>query len=388
MAVRSYTYALGYLRAFVIVLVVAHHSALGYLPYAPPPQSTLLVPPPIWQGIPVLDAHRWFGSLVLVIFNDNFFMSLMFFLSGLFFWQGLQRKGTAQFLQDRLLRLGIPFLFMAALFSPIAYYPSYLQTTAHTGLHGFWSQWRQLPGWPAGPGWFIWLLLLFDSVAAGLFTARPALAPALGRLTTRFTRTPLSAFVGLSLVSILTYVPMAAVLSAAAWTGWGPFSFQTSRILLYFAYFLLAVGLGAAGLDGGILAPGSALARRWLAMTAAAIVALVAALAFAFLGARLPGHAVWAAILLAISCAASSLAFTAIFLRFMQQPRSGWTSLAANSYGIYVVHYMLVSWTQYALLPVSVSAVLKFAVVLTVALLLSWGFSAAVRRWPPVARML
>jgi fucose 4-O-acetylase-like acetyltransferase len=53
-------------------------------------------------------------------------MALMFFVSGLFVWSSLIRKGNASFLRDRFKRLGIPFLFAAAIVAPLAYYPSYL----------------------------------------------------------------------------------------------------------------------------------------------------------------------------------------------------------------------------------------------------------------------
>src|SRR5215467_13007348 len=43
------------------------------------------------------------------MFNDTFFMALMFLLSGLFVWPSLERKGSARFLRDRTLRLGVPF---------------------------------------------------------------------------------------------------------------------------------------------------------------------------------------------------------------------------------------------------------------------------------------
>jgi len=75
-----------------------------------------------------VDPHRWNGFLYFVAFNDLFFMSLMFFLSGLFVWGSLERKGRSRYLRDRLLRLGVPFLAVAALVAPLAYYPAYLQT--------------------------------------------------------------------------------------------------------------------------------------------------------------------------------------------------------------------------------------------------------------------
>ena len=42
----KYNYAIGYLRAFIVALVVAHHAALAYHPNAPPPPATLHTDPP------------------------------------------------------------------------------------------------------------------------------------------------------------------------------------------------------------------------------------------------------------------------------------------------------------------------------------------------------
>ena len=61
-------------------------------------------------------------------FNDVFFMSLMFFLSGLFVCTASSARESATFLRDRLLRLGLPFVVAAAVVAPLAYYPTYLLT--------------------------------------------------------------------------------------------------------------------------------------------------------------------------------------------------------------------------------------------------------------------
>src|SRR6476646_273008 len=169
---------LGYLRAFITVLVVAHHSFLAYHPFAPPPPASLITQPRFWQAFPIVDRHRSGVFAWLVGFNDIFFMALMFLLSGLFVWQSLQRKGSADFVRGRLLRLGLPFI-AAALLSPLAYFPSYLQTTATPTLADFWQQWRGLGQWPTGPGWFLWVLLAFDCAAAALFALRPSWAEVL-----------------------------------------------------------------------------------------------------------------------------------------------------------------------------------------------------------------
>lgn len=79
LAKPQYNLAMGYLRAFVTVLVLAHHAVLAYHPFAPAAPSSLLTQPRWWQAFPVTDSQRWSGFALLVGFNDTFFMSLMSF---------------------------------------------------------------------------------------------------------------------------------------------------------------------------------------------------------------------------------------------------------------------------------------------------------------------
>lgn len=391
-ATAKYNYAIGYLRAFIVVLVIAHHAALAYHPFAPPPLASLVTQPRWWEAFPVVDAQRWTGFSLLVGFNDIFFMSLMFFLSGLFVWHGLERKGSAKFLRDRLLRLGAGFIVAAAIVAPFAYYPAYLQTASHAGVAGFWHQWLSLGQWPAGPGWFVWVLLVFDCIAAFLFAVAPRWGEALGRITSGVSRRPVAFFAVLAVISAIAYIPMAIRFNSFDWASFGPFTFQTSRILHYLAYFLIAVGVGAWGVNRGLLAPDGKLARRWPLWVVAALVlfgldATVAVIALTQ-HAQSQGWAIARDTGFALSCAASSFAFLALFVRFARSRSPLFDSLSANSYGIYLVHYAFVSWLQYALLPASLPAVAKFMVVFLGTLTLSWGTAAAIRRIPAAARMV
>jgi peptidoglycan/LPS O-acetylase OafA/YrhL len=391
-AVSSYNYPIGYLRGFIVALVIAHHSALAYHPYAPTLPASLIVQPHWWMAFPVVDSARWSPLTAFVAFNDVFFMSLMFFLSGLFFWHGLKRKGTSLFLRDRLLRLGLPFVVAAAIFAPIAYYPSYLRIPGHNGVAGFWQQWLALGQWPAGPAWFVWVLLAFDCIATLLFTIVPGGADVLGRITAQLSRRPVIFFAALVAVAALVYIPMALVFTPVAWTAVGPFFFQTSRILHYFVYFLVAVGVGAWGLDRGLLARDGKLAKRWLLWTIAALAVFVLTSAISVASFTAHTHSqAWAIASDAgfvLSCATTSFAFLALFLRFAKSRSGIFESFSANSYAIYLVHYMFVSWLQYALLPASLPGYAKFAIVFLGALGLSWATAAAIRRIPAVPRVV
>lgn len=380
----SYDLALGALRSFLTVLVVAHHAVLAYLPFAPPPAHSL-AEQPWWRAFPVVDPARWSGASYLSAFNDTFFMSLMFLISGLFVWRSLQRKGALAFCRDRAVRLGVPFLFAAVVISPLAYLPAHLQTGG--AASDFLRQWLALGDWPTGPAWFLSLLLAFDLVIATVFAALPRRearhdAPALAR------RHPVLAFAVLVAASALLYIPLATKLSPLQWTSWGPLTFQTARIGHYALYFGAGVLIGRAGLGRGLVAPDGNLARRWPLWVVAAAGALAFVLysgdrAFMAMITQAPDAATWGLLSAAgfvLSCAASSFAMLAVFLRFGQRGNCVSASLIRSAFGIYVVHYAAVTWLQYALLDAPLSGAAKFAIVLATALAVSWSIAAGYRR--------
>lgn len=388
----NYNVSIGYLRAFITLMVVAHHAMLAYHPFAPAPPASLTAIPRLWQAFPVVDAQRSTLFSVLVSFNDIFFMALMFFLSGMFVWDSLRRKGAAKFLHDRALRLGAPFLVAAAVIAPLAYYPTYIQSQAVGGQHGFWKQWFALGNWPAGPAWFVWVLLAFDAIAALLLIVQPNWGNGLARLTASAERRPIVFLALLSLVSGAAFVPLAVIFNPFRWSAWGPFTFQTSRGLHYLGYFLLGVGVGAYGLDRGLLAREGQLARRWWLWSLAALLGFgfATAIGLAAFTAHL-GSRAWEVASdsgFVLSCAASSFAFLALFVRFARRRGRIWDSLAANAYGIYLIHYAFVSWLQLSLLKSHLPAIAKGSLVTAAAVLLSWGVTAALRRIPAAAKVI
>jgi peptidoglycan/LPS O-acetylase OafA/YrhL len=388
----EYNFSLGSLRAFITCLVVAHHAVLAYHPFAPPIPDSLDAQPRFWQAFPVVDAHRSTVFAWFVGFNDNFFMSLMFFLSGLFVWKSLQRKGSGLFVRDRLIRLGLPFLIATAVLSPLAYFPTYLQSTGSPSLAGFWQEWRILGQWPTGPAWFLWMLLAFDCLAAALFALGPTWAEALSGWLTGMFRRPLLVFCALTGLSAMVYVPMVLKFTPLYWTSVGPFTFQTCRIFHYAIYFLAGIILGAQGLEQSLLATDGALARRWPVWVAAALGAFAMGAVVLILAISNPGtHQTWdllGGFAFALSCAASSFAFLSLFTRFARTRNTIWDSLSQNAYGIYLLHYVFVTWTQYALLRLMLPAMTKGSFVFLCSLLLSWASIMILRRCRAVAKFI
>src|SRR3954454_6447906 len=254
-------------RTLITLLVVVHHSVLNFTYFG--------------QG----DAQRWLGFDLIVLFNDSFFMASMFFISGLFVWTALTRKGWARFLRDRAWRLGVPFLVSVFVLMPMAYYPTFLryhlpETTDLSFLH-FWQNIFVVGPWPSGPAWFLWVLLALDALAAALYRLAPAIIKSLGKAVYGARHRPVALFVFFLAITIASYEPLRLAFGDASWLEPGglPLPIQTSRILLYTSYFFAGVIVGATNLKTGLLAENGALAKRWplwLAMAAAFYAAILA----------------------------------------------------------------------------------------------------------------
>jgi hypothetical protein len=382
-----------YLRAFIVLLVLLHHSLLAYAVLWPAQSRMFEILP-----APIVDSQRWAGFDVVTTFNDTFFMALMFLLSGLFVWPSLERKGGASFLRERILRLGLPFAVAVAILMPLAYYPTYAVTGADPDLLAYARAWLSLGFWPSGPAWFIWLLFIFDALAAGLHVLRLRLTANTQALPHLGVYGHPPAFVAtLLVVSALAYVPMELTFGAGRWLTLGPFSFQASRLLLYATYFLAGIRIGASGTDSGFLARNAALVRQWPIWLSAGLaayalqLAIIITLVLPVAGAHRPlplTLRLVSDLSFVLSCGTISFAFIAIFRRFAIARQPVFDSLSASCYGMYLIHYPVVVWLQFALLTLPLGPITKGAIVFFGAVVVSWGIVVALRRLPVIARVL
>jgi hypothetical protein len=385
--------AIDEVRVFVILLVIAHHAAMAYRSSAPATVKPMDLTPMDWLAFPVLDADRWVGFDVLVAFNDVFFMSLMFFVSGVVAWPSLVRKGPCRYARGRIVRLGIPFVVSAALLGPLSYYPTFLQSSDPGHGASFARTWLALPHWPSGPVWFLWVLLVFDLMLSALHRA----APHVGLDASRWIGSaggPAAVFARLVAVSAAAYLPLALWWGPGRWLEVGPLSFQLSRPLLYVVYFLSGVAVGAHGLERGLLAPDGALARRWRRWIAAACGAFLVTLGLLVATTSGRSGAAKRSLLdvalgasFVVSCAASSFAVLAVLVRFTRRARLA-RSFGDEAYGMFLTHFTFVSWLQYGLLGFALPAVVKGTLVFVGATLLAWIAASTLRRIPAVARVV
>jgi hypothetical protein len=326
----------------------------------------------------------------------------MFFLSGLFVWPSLKRKGTGWFLRDRWWRLGLPFVVCALILMPMAYYAIELRLHPGVSFTAFWWKTITVGPWPSGPAWFVWVLLALDVIAAVVYRVAPNFVEALGRLALAGYRRPGLFFLALLIASVVVYVPSVLYFGASRWFAAGPVAIQASRILLYLLFFFAGVGIGAVPFDEGLLAGDGGLARRWPVWLMATIASYGCIIALIYIKhAVLPDvnhQPLWWEIAYALAFVAYSAAQTfnvlALFLRFSNDGSSIFDSLRDSAYGIYLIHYVPVLWLQYALYDFSfgpvmqLSAIIKVIIVFVLTLAFSWGATAALRKIPGATHVL
>ncbi|MCW3465300.1 acyltransferase family protein [Chitinophaga nivalis] len=379
------------LRSFITLLVVAHHSSLAYTTFASFNKQAYIA-----STHPIVDAQRWRGMDLFEDFNDIFFMSLMFLISGIFVVRSLEQKGTAKFIRDRFFRLFIPFMVGVTLLMLLAYYPAFYLAYGVHDVKAYIIDYFTVEAWPVGPPWFIWVLFVFNLLLAVVY---PLIKKGLHRCSGFLVAqgaSPFRLLLGVYLFSWILYVPVVLVIDAGSWTGIGPFDFQISRVLLYAGYFLLGAVWGIPGLSQGIFATGTAFVRRWpvwlmacLAMygclkwSEAPLISMMARHTLTELQATLIYRSMWI-----LSCVLSGIALLTTFKSCVNHTGKIWQSLAANAYGIYLLHYIFVVWCQFYLLEYHLPPLLKMLITTAVAILVSWWLTALLRKNKVIGRYL
>jgi hypothetical protein len=387
MSISKSSLALNNLRAVVIIIVIAFHSTLAYLGSLGPSAFPFDHSPYQWRAFPMVDGHRWFGFDIFCAWQDVYLMALMFFLSALFARSSLVRKGSRKFLGGRFARLGIPFVFALMIVMPLALYPVYRVTAIDPGLGAYGRHFLALPFWPNGPMWFLWQLLALSILAATVHRFAPRLVDRLAGLSSSADSRPGRYFVGLAVASALGYVPLALIFTPWTWSENGPFALQFSRPLLYCVLYFAGLGVGARGLEHGLLAPEGMLARRWTIWLAAALGSFLlwmglTALAMTYTASAPVILQVIVNVSFAVACVSGCFFVVAGCLRFGTARSRILDSLAENAFGMYLFHYLFVVWLQYALLDVALFAIAKATVVFGATLLLAWTTTVATRFVP------
>src|SRR5215471_15560811 len=113
------------LKVILTILVIAHHAGQAYGPTG--------------GRWPLFDAQR--AAILGPFFSVNaaFFMGLFFMISAYFLPESVDRKGAGKFLQDRFLRLALPFAVVGLTIGTLSgttFDPAHMWFVAHLLVYG------------------------------------------------------------------------------------------------------------------------------------------------------------------------------------------------------------------------------------------------------------
>ncbi|MBN2133018.1 MAG: acyltransferase family protein [Sedimentisphaerales bacterium] len=333
-------------------------------------------------------------AMLLTWYNataQSFFMGLLFLIAAFFTPGSYDRKGPGPFLRDRFLRLGVPLLIYEFIIHPLQAYPLVqagaldIDGTFREFLVSYYTSFHI----GSGPLWFVETLLIFAVVYAACRAVRKRPT----RSTDRQIRPP-------GLKAMLAFAMLLGVLSFVVRIRL-PVGWAFARLNLQFPFFaqyiaMLAVGVVAYRQDWFTRLP-AATARPCLVL-ASVLVLVVFPLMVVLGGAaggdvsRFIGGLHWQAFAYAMWEQLVGLSVMAALLVLFRERFNRQSALAeetsASSYTAYIIHAPVLILLTLAVRDLRLYALLKFALVVAIAVPLCFALAAAIRRLPAARRIL
>lgn len=380
-----------YLRSFIILTVVFHHAYLAYTTFASFNAERYIL-----STHPMVDSHRWAGFDIIVYFNDIFFMSLMFLISGFFVVSSLKRKGSRSFINERFRRLFVPFIFGVTIIAFLAYYPSYIYSHDDKNLLRFIADFFTKEYWPGGPAWFLWVLFFFNLIFVWIYPGINRFLDWLGQSVLALINKPFLLILLWFLVMWIIYVPMRLLFGSEGWASLGPFDFQMSRFLLYFGYFLIGAAIGTTPFNEGVLSDKSPLMRNWLlfiilSLTVFSLLLYIDSplkqLVESGIISQLSSNLIYSSVFV-LSCIISCLAYLTTAKAVFRRKSRTWDGINSNSFTTYIIHYIFIIWGQYVLLNMNMPVIIKCLIVSVCSIILCYVTSYYIHKSKVISRYL
>ncbi|MBW7963698.1 acyltransferase family protein [Bradyrhizobium sp. BR 10261] len=360
-------HALDALRGIALLLGIVLHATLSFVPSSPR----------FWV---IQDTHP---SLILSLLSfaiHVFRMTTFFLMAGFFARMSFHRRGAFDFVKDRLQRIALPLVIgWPLLFVPIALVISWAGNFPNGGSIQWASSWLPpLPNFRLTHLWFLYVLLelyvatLLLRGAIVWLDASGSLRTVIDRVFARIIRNPLAPLVlaipiGVAFCLDPRWVNVMGVrtpdqsliTNAQAWIGFGT-AFGAGW-LLHRQIDLLRI-----------------LERRWLAHLLLALCLIMIGFVVSGVMLSAPGAPklpysfatlrLASAILYAPAIWITTFAALGLALRFMSGFSPTWRYLADASYWLYLIHLPIVMALQVALSQRDWPALVKFAIILVVAI--------------------
>lgn len=356
------------LRVFCIVIVVFIHAAVTYSGVG----SWYYNEP---TEMPIIE------KLFFYLFQSHaqaFSMSLFFFIAGYFIPAALERKGKKQFITDRLFRLGIPTLIYIFIIHPLCVTMAYPQVHYFNYIKDGIVHFEFL-SW-TGPMWFAFTLLLFSILYALLHPYIKACKHEIN----------ISAPKIVSLIGIITLLAFTIRVFAPIGT-----SFMNLQFCFFGAYIIIFYVGTLAGKQNILQTISLAKAKRWL--TVAFAIGIPLWFIAGYIGKIAEGkmlivgglntaaflYALWESFF----CVAFIVALLGITYSKWNTQNKLFQFLSHNTFGVYVFHAPILIALSVATKNIHIDALLKFALIGTMAVVVSYLATSVIRKIPVVGKL-
>jgi glucans biosynthesis protein C len=362
-AVTGRLHFFDHLRAFIILLVILLHASMTYMAF-----------PPEWWYVIEPENSLVFTALVLLVDVAN--MQILFFIAGFFAYPSIEKYGSSRFMRQKLLRLGLPWLFAVIFLAPLVTYLIPVTRGFAGSYLEFWTRDFWGPFYQQSVYWFLGILLLLFAVFAAFYHNEPSLQAIARRAQAPTVRL----FAGFWAITTLWYLLANMIMPADTWlNAVRLFVFQPARLLLYVAYFILGIYADRRGWfrAGGYRPPLDA----WVGAALLSAVAYLAVRWF-WLDGSFANLAAQAALFNAM-CLSVLMASTALFQHYVNKQDRIWSSFSRNTYGIYYLHPLILYPLAFVALSIPGSIYMEVALLTLATVLIAWAISALLlTRWP------
>jgi len=335
---------------------------------------------------------------------DSFIMPVLFFIAGYFALNSIRQKTLDAFIVSKLKRLGIPWLFVVFFLVPVMPY-LYHYTRAAAPL-SFWIFWKGfvesvgdfnlivvdpnqfandmnlMNGFSHHHLWFISLLLFFFIGFALLYQVKSKFFESRKQSDGTSTQSMWIALFTTGIIISLSVTFVNYFISELAWANiYNVLIFQPTRFPLYLGLFVLGIYAFSKNWFTQYQLPGSSLA--WFI---ACFILLIILLSLIFKLFEISHNMTernlipfWLIVTHGFVRTFLVLAFLVFLIsfthRYWNRPAKINQNLAASSYHIYLIHLPIVVIFQFLFLTISISIFLKFAIIVLLSTLLSYGIS-------------
>jgi peptidoglycan/LPS O-acetylase OafA/YrhL len=374
----SHLFYLDNLKVFLIILVIVHHVGQSY---GDTGGSWFFTHP----GAKVPNLGFFF------FFNASFFMGLFFFISGYFFPGSYDRNGAGKFIKDRLMRFGIPCLFVLLVMEPVLMYAHYITYLSDKPFISYYltnylgispeNGIRTGTEYSFGHMWFVEHLLIYAFIYTAYRLIAARFFPAF-RITRAMT---LHIFAILAFVLVLGFVtervrnPLGYPIDR--WTGlFGFWQMEPAHFPQYVSLFFIGILAYRTNLLESIT-------RKRNIIWIAPAVGLFMFTVIRYYQIGKPAFSNWE-YREAFFCVGICIGLIALFKTLFNRTSSFASLLSANAFGAYILHVPVITALQFTVMPTADSAVMPFVIVSALGVPLSFAASAVLRMIPGIKRII